>query len=37
VLRREPRVQAACAELVDLAKLAGGRDNVTVVLVDFEV
>jgi protein phosphatase len=35
VLGQEPRGQAACAALVDLAKLAGGRDNITAVIVDF--
>ena len=35
VLEREPRAQAACAALIDMAKLAGGRDNITTVLVDF--
>jgi protein phosphatase len=36
VLEREPRPQAACAELIDMAKLAGGRDNITAVIADFE-
>ena len=35
VLERETRSEAGCAELIDLAKLAGGRDNITTVLVDF--
>jgi protein phosphatase len=35
VLRDEPGAAPACTALVDLANLAGGRDNVTVVLVDF--
>ena len=34
-LRREPRPVAACKELIDMAKLSGGRDNITTVLVDF--
>jgi len=36
VLEREPRSGAACAELIDIAKLAGGRDNITMVIVDFD-
>jgi len=36
VLERESRAQVACAELIDMAKLAGGRDNITVVVADFE-
>ena len=35
VLEREPRAEAACAELIDMANLAGGRDNVTAVIADF--
>lgn len=35
VLEREPGVQGACAALIDMAKLAGGRDNITTVVVDF--
>ena len=35
-LRREPRPVAACKELIDMAKLVGGRDNITTVLVDFK-
>jgi protein phosphatase len=35
VLGRELRVRAAGAELIDMAKLAGGRDNITAVLADF--
>ncbi len=35
VLRDEPGALPACTALVDMAKLAGGRDNVTVVLIDF--
>lgn len=34
-LRCEPDPSAACAALVRMANLAGGRDNVTVVLADF--
>jgi protein phosphatase len=35
VLQLEPEAQAACAALIDMAKLAGGRDNITVVIADF--
>ena len=35
-LRREPRIPVVCAELIDMAKLAGGRDNITAVVVDLE-
>jgi protein phosphatase len=35
VLQSEPGVAAACTALVDMAKLAGGRDNITVVIADF--
>jgi protein phosphatase len=34
-LHREPRPGAACRELIDMAKLSGGYDNITTVLVDF--
>ena len=36
LLRREPVAGDACAKLVEAAKLGGGRDNVTVVIADFE-
>lgn len=35
VLQRESAVRPACAALIDMAKLAGGQDNITTVLVDF--
>jgi protein phosphatase len=35
VLQGESAVQPACTALIDMAKLAGGRDNITTVIVDF--
>lgn len=36
VVFRQPRCDAACADLVRLANYRGGRDNVTVVMVHFD-
>ena len=35
VLRDESAAGSACGALIEMAKLAGGRDNITTVIVDF--